>query len=142
MTRYEVRETSLDEARQFAGIDALPPLLAHIGLYKDGELCGLCGTLLDPLYSGSPLEDAARVIVYFELRPGAAPISIAVGLVCRIRDWLRAQKRTVFAQQEDKFPQSGKFLLALGFRPTHEFRRDLQASSDRMLRMWVRAADA
>ena len=137
--QYEVREPTAEEAKSFYSALALPLTEARFGLFIDGTLQALAGVLTDPPYIGSPLEDDARRIVFFDIHE-EAPLHVGLDITRRIRDWLKARKQTVFAQRDDRHPQSEKFLRALGFRPTAQLRRDLQNSS-RMLRMWVRPAD-
>lgn len=109
------------------------------GLFLHNEIVGAAGVILDPRDVGTILEEDARHIVFFDLRH-QADVFLGAEIVRRIRDWLRQFGRPVWAQHDDRHPQSEKFLTVLGFRPTGRVRSDLQ-NTGRMLQMWVRPSD-
>lgn len=137
MTHAEFRAVLPEEARRFYSTPTLPQMHSCTGLFVDGELLGLSGTLPYPAYVGSPLEEEAPCIGFLNLQPGL-PLCLGLEVVRHMRNWLKAEKRTVFVQHDDSFPHSEQLLRILGFRPTHQSYAD--ANSGRQLRVWARPA--
>ena len=134
---YEFREPTCAELLRFYAAVTLPKIECIEGVFQDGELIGVGGILADPLFTDTPMEEVARRIAFLDIRAEAPGIEV----VRHLRTQLAKELEPVWVQHDDQFPQSERLLKMLGFKPTHEMRRDYK-NKDRSLRMWCRPARA
>ena len=65
------------------------------------------------------------------------PKHLGFDAVRRLRDVLTKRKGDVYVQHDHRFPSAEKLLRAIGFKPTGEWRRDMQ-NTGRHLQVWHR----
>ena len=134
---YEFRTPTHEELKKFYAALTLPRIECIEGVFQDGELIGVGGVMSDPLFIGSPMEEVARRIAFLDIRARAPGLEV----VRHLRAQLAKETGPVWVQHDDQFPQSERLLKALGFKPTHEMRRNYK-NKDRCLRMWCRPVRA
>lgn len=134
---YEVRAATSGELKLFYETVTLPDFEVAHGLFIGGKMVAVSGILTDPSHGGTFLDDVSPLIGFLDIAPGLNA-SVGFDIARRLRGFLREQNRTVFVQQNDSYPQADKLLRAIGFKPTHIMRKDLQnPNSNRKLRMWI-----
>ena len=132
---YEFRTPTHVELKRFYATATLPKIECIEGVFQGGELIGVGGILADPLFVDTPMEDVSRRIAFLDIRAEAPGLEV----VRHLRGQLAKEIGPIWVQHDDKFPQSERLLRLLGFRPTHEWRRDYK-NTDRQLRMWCKPA--
>ena len=130
---HEFREPTTAELMRFYDAAILPKIDYAEGMFQDGELIAVGGILSDPVLVGSPIEEVARSVAFLDVKRQVRGADV----LRRLRMRLNKERRMIWVQHDDAFPQSERLLKVLGFIQTRETRNDFKHTG-RKLRMWCR----
>jgi hypothetical protein len=134
MTTYDFRRASEQELKLFWETAVIPNVEDAYVCLADGKPVAVAGVIVDPDYAGSWMDDGAKPMAFMDIGTDF-PKHLGFDAVRRMRDVLKKMDRDVFVQHDHKFPTAEKLLKAIGFRPTNEWRRDMQ-NTGRHLQIW------
>ena len=136
MTSYEFRLATENDMKLFYETAVLPKMeFVHVCLV-DGKPVAVAGIIPDPDYAGSWMDDGAKPMAFMDVGK-EFPKHLGFDAVRRLRDVLTKRKGDVYVQHDHRFPSAEKLLRAIGFKPTGEWRRDMQ-NTGRHLQVWHR----